>query len=52
MFLEGEALGWGGKATHDAQGCGGAPPPLELLEREGHYALAPPPRHGWVHAAR
>ena len=27
-------LGWGGEATRDAQGCGGGPPPLGLLERD------------------
>ena len=27
-------LGWGDEATRGAQGCGGAPPPLGLLERD------------------
>ena len=27
-------LGWGGEVTRDAQGCGGRPPPLGLLERD------------------
>ena len=30
----GDDLGWGGEATRDAQGCGGGPPPLGLLERD------------------
>ena len=34
LFLEGDDLGWGGEATRDAQGCGGGPPPLGLLERD------------------
>ena len=29
----GDDLGWGGEATRGAQVCGGAPPPLGLLER-------------------
>ena len=45
LFLKGDDLGWGapglgddlgwaGEATRDAQGCGGGPPPLGLLERD------------------
>ena len=30
----GDDLGWGGEVTRDAQGCGGGPPPLGLLERD------------------
>ena len=30
----GDDLGWGDEATRDAQGCGGGPPPLGLLERD------------------
>ena len=32
LFLKGDDLGWGGEATRDAQGCGGGPSPLGLLE--------------------
>ena len=32
----GDDLGWGDGATRDAQGRGGGPPPLGLLETEGH----------------
>ena len=45
LFVKGDDLGWGapglgddlgrgGEATCDAQGCGGGPPPLGLLERD------------------
>ena len=45
LFLEGDALGWGapglsddlgwsGEAARDAQGCGGGPPSLGLLESD------------------
>ena len=30
----GDDFGWGGEVTRDAQGCGGGPPPLGLLERD------------------
>ena len=30
----GDDLRWVGEATHDAQGCGGGPSPLGLLERD------------------
>ena len=30
----GDDLGWGGKASSGAQGCGCGLPPLELLERD------------------
>ena len=40
----GDDLGWGGEATRDAQGCGGGPPPVGLLERDNNLASLP---HDW-----